>query len=416
MIVTPLQQTPHFEAKLSDISFRSFFPTRVTTFITLTAAALAFTGTARAQTPLAPPAQTHVAAIGSAPLRAPATADFAPGAFFTMEGWFYLTSHTPFAWLMGKGLATSGTDPFLSFALQLNGDGTKPIFATSTGAPGSYREIVAPAALPLRTWTHLAAVMDGSSVRLLVNGVIVASGSATGAPLAAPSVAFGVGSAFLANGTIVYPGFPGFARHVRFWSVARTAVQLAAGASVALPTDRTGLVAAWPLDETSGTTARDLSGANRALTVASGQLSAARLAILEAGPFFAPSTTAVSDNSLRAVDDGHLIDFDSDGDLDLVVTQLAWPPTVPETRTRLRAFRNNAGTFSDVTDTVLGNVTMVHPRHSHVADFNRDGRADLIIIGHGTDTHPYPANSPNFSSRPPTAASPTNLPLAFPPA
>jgi hypothetical protein len=38
----------------------------------------------RAQTP---PAQDYVNAIGASPLKAPATADFAPGSFFTMEGW-----------------------------------------------------------------------------------------------------------------------------------------------------------------------------------------------------------------------------------------------------------------------------------------------------------------------------------------
>jgi hypothetical protein len=336
---------------------------------------------------LAPPPQDYVAAIGATPFKAPATAEFAPGAFFTLEGWFYLTGNTPYSWLMGKGLATAGVDPFVSFAIQLNGDGTKPLFATSTGAAGSYREIVAPTALPLRTWTHLAAVMDGTSVRLLVNGAIVASGTVTGAPLAAPSVALGVGSAYLANGNTNYPGFPGYARQVRFWNVARTAAQLAAGATVALPSDRTGLVAAWPLDEKSGTTARDLSGATRPL---SGGGQWARLAVLEAGPFFNVTTTTPAGNILADADDSILIDFDSDGDPDLLTFHIQWPSTVPETRRRVRAFRNNNGTFVDATDAVLGTLTMVHPRDRFVADFNGDGRADIFIIGHGTDTPPFP--------------------------
>ncbi len=337
-----------------------------------------------------PPAQTHVVAVGATPLRAPATADFAPGAFFTLEGWFYLTGNTPFAWLMGKGLATGGTDPFLAFALLLDDTGTRVTFSVSTGAAGSKRDVTAPAALPLRTWTHVAAVLDGSSMRLLINGSVVASGTAVGNPPAAPNVPFGLGIAYLANGNTNFPGFPGYARQARFWNVARTAAQLAAAAGSALPADRTGLVAAWPLDETSGAAARDLSGANRALTASTGGLSAVRLAVLEAGPFYTATTTAIADNSARSLSDGHLIDFDSDGDLDLVAVQVFSPPTVPETRTRLRAFRNNRGTFVDATDAVLGNVTMVHPRHAHVADFNADGRADLLIVGHGTDTPPFP--------------------------
>lgn len=66
------------------------------------------------------------------------------------------------------------------------------------------------------------------------------------------------------------------------------------------------------------------------------------------------------------------------------------PPTVPETRRRLLAFRNTNGAFAEATDAVLGNVTMVHPRDRFVGDFNGDGRADLLVIGHGTDTPPFP--------------------------
>ena len=338
-----------------------------------------------------PPTQDYVAGIGAAPLRAPATADFVPGSHFTMEGWIYLTETSPFAWIMGKGLATSGADPFVSFALQLSSDGTKLTFACSTGAAGSYRQLDSPSALPLRTWTHVAAVLEGgTTMRMLINGVQVATATAAGAPVAASTIPFGVGVAFRGDGSTNYSPFPGYARHMRFWSVARTATQIAAALGQSLPADRVGLVAAWPLDEASGTTARDISGANRALTAATGQLTTLRQAVLAAGPFFTATSNAISDGSLRSLSDGEVIDFDGDGDLDFVAFQIAWPPTLPETRTRLRAFRNNNGNFVDATDAVLGNVTMVHPRHSQVADFNGDGRNDLIVIGHGTDMRPYP--------------------------
>jgi len=345
----------------------------------------------QAQTSLTPPAQNYVAAIGAAPLRAPATTDFTLGASYTLEGWFYLTGNTPYAWLMGKGLATSGTDPFVSFALQLNNDGTKLAFVTSTGAPGTYRELVAPAALPLNTWTHIAAVLEnGATTRLIVNGSVVATGSAAGVPLSAPTVPFGVGVAYLANGGTNYPSFPGYARQVRVWSVARTAAQITSALGESLPADRPGLVAAWPLDETSGTTARDLGGAGRALSTASGQLSTARPVVLAAGPFFAATTSTLPAGTLANLTEAQFIDFDRDGDLDLVAMSIFVPPTVPGTPTRLRALRNNNGTFVDATDAVLGNVTMIHPRFNFVGDFNRDGRPDLLIIGQGTDTPPFP--------------------------
>ena len=356
-----------------------------TALVLIVALAAGFVRPANAQ--LTPQAQNYVVALSQAPLKANLAADFTAGGRITLEGWVYLTGNTPFGWLMGKGLATSGADPFLAFALQLSDDGTKLAFNVSSGAAGSYRGLTSPTALPLRTWTHVAAVVDGTTARLLINGQVVATGTAPSALANPADVAFGLGAAFLANGNTNYPPFPGFARQVRLWTVARTTAQIAADASVMLPADRTGLYAAWPLDESNGTGASDASGNNRPL---SGGGAWTRLAILEAGPFFSITSTTPPGNALADADDGILIDFDSDGDLDLITFHITVPPTVPETRRRLRAFRNTNGAFSDVTDAVLGNVTMVHPRDRFVGDFNGDGRVDLLVVGHGTDTPPFP--------------------------
>ena len=350
----------------------------------MTALALATVG--RAQ--LAPPGQDYVADIGIASFKAPATADFAPGASFTMEGWFYLTANPPFGWLMGKGLAVAGADPFLSFGVYLDSVGAKISFNTATGSVGSDRSVSSPTNFPLRTWTHVAAVQEGTVIRLLINGSVVAAGTALGPPLSAPTVPFGVGVAYQANGSPSFSNFSGFARQVRFWSVARTTAQISAAMSESLPSDRAGLVASWPLDEASGTTARDLSGAARALS--SSGVVATRTALLAAGPFYVPGpATPVANGPLGLIINSTLIDFDGDGDDDLIVLDTA-PATNPETRRRIRAFRNNGGTFVDATDAVLGNVTMVLGRDAIVKDFNGDGHPDLLIAGHGTDTFPFP--------------------------
>jgi hypothetical protein len=85
-----------------------------------------------------------------------------------------------------------------------------------------------------------------------------------------------------------------------------------------------------------------------------------------------------------------LLDFDGDGDLDAVYAQINYSQASGGTPTRLRAFRNTAGTFADVTDAVLGTVTLIHPRHQLVADFNGDGRPDVLFAGHGYDYLPFP--------------------------
>ncbi len=338
---------------------------------------------------LAPSNQTYIADIGGSPFKAPATTDFAPTASFTMEGWFFLTASTPFGWLMGKGPAIAGGDPPVSFGVFLDPTGSKLSFQTSTGAPGSSRGISTPGAFPTGVWTHVAAVLDNGVTRLLINGAVVATGTATGPLLSAPSVAFGIGAAYQANGSYNFGFYQGYARQVRFWNVGRTATQISAALSESLPTDRTGLVAAWPLDESSGgTVGRDISGAGRSLTT--DNVIATRSSVLANGPFYSPGAPLTATTTpFGIIFNSIVMDFNSDGYPDLVVFDTG-PATFPEVRRRLRAYRNNAGTFTDATDAVLGNVTMVNPRASFVADFNGDGLSDLLIVGHGTDIPPYP--------------------------
>jgi len=79
-----------------------------------------------------------------------------------------------------------------------------------------------------------------------------------------------------------------------------------------------------------------------------------------------------------------LMDFDSDGDLDLVAVQYYWPPAPSE----VLAFRNDGhGNFTEATADVFGGTTILATQAGQwaVADFNSDGRDDLFIVDSGPD-------------------------------
>ena len=78
----------------------------------------------------------------------------------------------------------------------------------------------APAAIPLNSWTHLAATYDGTTLRLYVNGTLVASRAQTGA-LAASTNPLQIG------GDAIYGQyFAGRIDEVRVYNTARTQPQI----------------------------------------------------------------------------------------------------------------------------------------------------------------------------------------------
>jgi hypothetical protein len=89
------------------------------------------------------------------------------------------------------------------------------------------------------------------------------------------------------------------------------------------------------------------------------------------------------------------VDYDKDGDQDLVIAETSYPGNVPYDA-RIATFRNDSGTLVDTTTTAfVGTGKPDHARDFEVADFDGDGRMDIYFANHGYDAPPFPG-APNL--------------------
>jgi Ca2+-binding RTX toxin-like protein len=84
-------------------------------------------------------------------------------------------------------------------------------------------------------------------------------------------------------------------------------------------------------------------------------------------------------------------DFNADGKFDVVLSYFLFPLETRAAPVRLFV-GDGSGGFSEATTQVFGAAapTTVHARETIVADFNRDGRADVFLADHGYDASPFP--------------------------
>lgn len=315
------------------------------------------------------------------------------GNTFTMEAWVYLEASSAYSVVLGKTFNPRSDDPYQNYIIGIDGTGFKPEFVQTTGLNGSYRNATASNSLPLNTWTHLAATLEGGVMKLYVNGQLAASNTSPGIPNSNTGVPFSIGSGATPTNQSTCCGFKGAIMQARVWNVARTQTEIFNGRNIQLSGNEPGLIACWPMNDNSGQDVLDITSNNyhlsRGNSVTPDLEDPAAFPIADLGPYFSYLTFNLPSESSNA-EDFCLIDYNADGRKDIFATRLKSPPTIPATFLKIAVMKNNGNMNFTSENIITGNDLLVHPRDFTVADFNNDGKEDLFVADHGTDVNPFP--------------------------
>ena len=174
----------------------------------------------------------------------------APG--FTAEAWVRFAEHAagefPAKWeaVMGKGRA---------WAISRYSNTDRITFSTWTGS--EYHDVVSAADLAPGLWHHVAAVYDGSTKSLYVDGELAAAAAWSGPllcdenPLLLGNAPVVTGDARLKEGR----GLDGWLDVCRLWALPRSQGEVVATMQRRLRGSETGLLGAWRFDEAASRTA-----------------------------------------------------------------------------------------------------------------------------------------------------------------
>lgn len=347
---------------------------------------LGFISYAQSLPALRPPAQTYIYDFyGSVYAPVPAVSALNLSASFSIEFWMMLDSDivdSQYMRVFQKGIPNTG-DPYSGYELDLAPGTHQLTYSQSTGSPGSSRSAQIAGSLVPGQWYHVAIISNNLQVALYLNGQQQATFTAAGPP-PVNSLPLVLAAQTYGGGTSVCCGFPGSLRQFRIWGRALQPAEISSVATTTLSGTEAGLIADWPLDDGLGVTLRDIGPNKLALTLTTGTAAQwypawLRTEIMDGGAYYqvSRSTLLAAGNQFPTL--AIPIDFDSDGNVDLLVcghnihTTTKWP---------CAAFRNDGkGYLSDATAHVLGpNPPAFQTAADYcVADFNGDGRADLFI-------------------------------------
>ena len=133
----------------------------------------------------------------------------------------------------------------------------------ANGMPTSWKECISPQnTLLINTWYHVAGTFDGDTIRLYVNGILVADSAFHGTQVAGTVYQPRIGrlSDPMQSQTRYWHGK---IDEVRVWNRALSQAEIQEKMGTHLdPSQETGLVGYWRLNDSTGTSVSDMSGSN----------------------------------------------------------------------------------------------------------------------------------------------------------
>jgi hypothetical protein len=201
-------------------------------------------------------------------------ASLAPDSAVTVEAWIKASAFSTNSWqntIVSKDGWSLGEG---GFSLRCGGNGILSFNIagkTFTGASSSWKEAISLAsALTLNTWTHVAGVFDGATVKCYVNGVQVGSTSFLGTIDKNAQYQTRIGRLADNQGASQYRAFNGYMDEVRIWERALSSTELLANMNTQInPAGQNRLRGYWRFNEGTGIIANDLGSGNNVGTIVS---------------------------------------------------------------------------------------------------------------------------------------------------
>lgn len=182
----------------------------------------------------------------------PQTGVLTPTAAITVEAWVKLNALTNLPTIVSSEDWSMGETGFVLRIENYNLTNT-PQF--QIGSIDSWQTVSAlSGSIPTDTWTHVAGTFDGSTIKIIINGVEAGSANYTGTILPSPS---DVKIGGHVDHTFNNRQWDGAIDEVRIWDTAKTAAEIAANMEMSLLGNEDNLLGYWTMNEGEGIVAND---------------------------------------------------------------------------------------------------------------------------------------------------------------